>query len=348
MPRQKRTLEDMKKEVEEKTNGNIKIRSKYADNGTRSYLDFECKCGQIFNRTFTNFQKGSMLCSNCIQQQVAAKNKKDIDEIIKSIEATGCHYISGNYENVYSKLMIQCRCGNIYERSWERFNKGVIDCFDCINKRISESSKKYTPEEAKDVFASYGYNMIGQYDSAQTKTLCLCKRGHVCYVSLSQLPFHETCCYECYKIDNSGENHSHYKGGVTKFSGCLRTRLSHWTDTIKNLYNNTCPITGENDELAVHHLTALSIIFKNILNEHHLSIKQTDSINIFNSNDEYNKVLDDIIAAHNNDTGILISEKIHLLFHSEYGFGDNTPEQFDEFLYKHYNLRLSDIQVSDK
>ena len=342
----KRTLEDMKKEVEKRTNGKVKIRSKYADKGSRSYLDFECQCGRIFNRTFTNFQKGSMLCPDCIRQQITEKTKKDLKDIVSAIEATGCQYISGEYNNVFSKLMIRCRCGNIYKRSWERFNRGVIDCPECINIKISESQKKYTPEMAKEIFTLYGYIMIGEYRSAQDKTLCLCKRGHICNVVLSQLPFHDTCCYECYKIENSGENSVNYRGGVSTISEALRNHLSDWTDVIRNLYNNVCPISHKSDQLVVHHLTSLNTIFNTIMNKHHLSIKQIDSINSFEDSEEYNRVLNDIINAHSTNTGILISKEIHLKFHSEYGFGDNTPEQFDDFLNKNYGLCLSDIQIS--
>ena len=33
--------------------------------------------------------------------------------------------------------------------------------------------------------------------------------------------------------------------------------------------------------------------------------------------------------------GVCLSHEIHMQFHTEYGFGNNTPEQFENFLKKH-------------
>lgn len=45
--------------------------------------------------------------------------------------------------------------------------------------------------------------------------------------------------------------------------------------------------------------------------------------------------------ASNENNGVLIETNIHTDFHHRYGFGKNTKEQFEEYMVKQYNRKIS-------
>lgn len=55
-----------------------------------------------------------------------------------------------------------------------------------------------------------------------------------------------------------------------------------------------------------------------------------------------------VISKHDLKNGIPMMRKIHNQFHRIYGKGNNTEEQFDEFLKEYYNTDLSTIQEKRK
>ena len=62
-----------------------------------------------------------------------------------------------------------------------------------------------------------------------------------------------------------------------------------------------------------------------------------------NQNDFY-VLKDELRRINDTQEGIPMLKRIHNEFHSEYGKQDNTPEQFNQFLIKHYNTDLQKIK----
>ena len=65
-----------------------------------------------------------------------------------------------------------------------------------------------------------------------------------------------------------GENHYNYKGGFAKMSNFIRAKLKPWKNMIFDIYGNICPISGDKDDLVVHHLTSFNKIFNNVINSY--------------------------------------------------------------------------------
>ena len=64
--------------------------------------------------------------------------------------------------------------------------------------------------------------------------------------------------------------------------------------------------------------------------------------------EDFYKLKDEVIKAHKVTNGIVLKRDIHNAFHNIYGRGENTSEQFDEFLRQHYNITLNQIQKNSK
>ena len=58
--------------------------------------------------------------------------------------------------------------------------------------------------------------------------------------------------------------------------------------------------------------------------------------------EDFAKLKDEIVLLHNSEVGILISGKIHSLFHRKYG-AEATKDDFIKFLKEDYNTDLCDI-----
>lgn len=68
-----------------------------------------------------------------------------VKEYVEKDSNSGCLLISENYENSYtSKLIFQCKCGNIFERTYDAFRSGQIMCNNCKSKKATD---RHLPKE---------------------------------------------------------------------------------------------------------------------------------------------------------------------------------------------------------
>lgn len=339
------TYDEVLNYVNNISGGKTKLLSKkYINN--RSPLLFQCACGETFERNFVNFRKGNMLCPKCCNEEVHKKARLDLDYIKSEINKSGCRYISGEYKNKDSKLYLQCTCGNYFYKSWDTFKRGQSHCPDCGRKKIAEFQRKYYLNDAQTILSQHGYKIIGNYVDSVTPVECICTKGHVCLIKLSDLiGTRHSGCKQCGIERRSGVNHYNYKGGVSLLDNVIRQNLSDWNNNIRKLYNHECPIMHTTKlNTVVHHLYSLNMIIQDVLREDKVQIqlfKPMNEIELYDK--EIKKIISDVVNKHTNKTGILIDKDIHSAFHKQYGYGNNTPKQFDDFLKNNYSISLSQI-----
>lgn len=114
-----------------------------------------------------------------------------------------------------------------------------------------------------------------------------------------------------------------------------RERLTMWKNEVRELYNYTCQVTGSKSNIIVHHIRGFNLIFNETIDV--LNFPMYESFNEY-SDDQLNSFIDkffEIQESYNQYT--CITEPIHKLFHSIYGYGDNTKEQWDEFVFDYKN-----------
>ena len=133
-----------------------------------------------------------------------------------------------------------------------------------------------------------------------------------------------------------------YKGGITPISIHLRNLNGQWFEDCKKQANYTCQLTGKcGCNLHTHHLKAFSTIVLDAHNLHNIKVKDQ----VKNYTDEELQLLEEYVASwhKDNSNGIVLSEDVHKLFHSLYGKGDNTPEQFEEFRQRYMAKEFNNI-----
>jgi len=338
------TYDEVLKSVDKISNGQTKLISEeYVDYHTP--LLFQCSCGNVFERSYDKFKLGRIFCKTCSNELRAEKQRTDFEYIKSIISKYGCRYISGEYKNKGSILYLQCKCGNYFNKSWGAFKNGQDHCPECGRKRIAEYQRKYYPENAEEIFLEHGYIMIGNFINRDTEVECICSKGHKCNVILSNLLSRNSGCHICGLNRRSGENHSNYKGGISILDHIIRQNLNEWKGNIRDLYNHKCPITGRTKlDTTVHHLYSLNSIINDVVKYLGIQIKIYDTVSNNNlSETDINRIISEILKRHDNTIGILIDKNIHKKFHKKYGYGNNTPEQFDEFLRDNYSLTLNQI-----
>jgi len=100
--------------------------------------------------------------------------------------------------------------------------------------------------------------------------------------------------------------------------------------------NYKCVLTNQRFD-TIHHLYGFDLIVEEILSENNLIFKQS----IFEyEKDELEILKNQCIEKHKKYNGVCIINSLHVIFHKNYGFGRNTPEQFEEFTQRYKNFEF--------
>lgn len=142
-----------------------------------------------------------------------------------------------------------------------------------------------------------------------------------------------------------------YKGGISLISKHLRKlpEVIQWRKDTYIREDNICQLTGKHvhgGNSSVHHLYGFNII---VLEAHELNNIQVKPQVKDYTEEELHK-LEEYVASWHKDTSnaVLLSNEVHNLFHRSkkqggYGYGDNTPEQFEEFRERYMAGEFKDL-----
>ena len=127
------------------------------------------------------------------------------------------------------------------------------------------------------------------------------------------------------------------KGVYDYLSEYIRKRNKQWKkDSIKNC-GYQCVITKGRFQ-AIHHLYGMNLILKETLEE--LSMIEKEHFEDYTEN-ELNIIVNKFYEVQSRyPLGLCLSKEIHKDFHDKYGYGNNTPEQFEKYL-KENNLKIA-------
>lgn len=247
----------------------------------------------------------------------------------------------GDYINNNTKVQIEYSCGHI-GCQLPRIYMSKHGCKVCanenlVNNLIGKKLGKLT------VVKCVGKNKHGNY-----MWLCQCECGNKVIVRGGALVRQtgNTISCGCYKSErmslwsseHKGEQHYNWQGGITTIAKHLRILTKQWDKDVRKAYNKKCALTGvkcTTRNSAVHHLYGFNMIVLDAYTTHNIEVKSQ----VKDYTEEELKLLEDYVSEWHRDTsnGVLLCDEVHKLFHQIYEYGNNTPEQFEEFKQRYLN-----------
>ena len=110
----------------------------------------------------------------------------------------------------------------------------------------------------------------------------------------------------------------------------IRQRIKPWRDNEFKKNNYTCSVSGKYRNVVIHHCRGFNILMLEVIESIDFPIHEHIQ---FYSQDELDYFLNEFMLLQEYyGEYVCISEDIHKLFHARYGYGNNTVEQWNEFL----------------
>ena len=209
-------------------------------------------------------------------------------------------------KNNYSTKTMKEMCALLPNRSMEGI-KQIARKNNLLSKYYLEN--QYTEDEENFIKKNYKYMTDQEISSCigRTERSVKAKRENMGYLKSEYIP-----------LTNIKQ---------VKLKSYIRKHNHEWRkDSVKKC-NSKCVITGE-DFKDVHHLHSFDLILNEFLEEENLI---DVDFNEYTEKELQNLAEKFYIKQSSYPLGVCLSKKIHLKFHSIYGYGKNTVEQFNEF-----------------
>ncbi|MNK77584.1 hypothetical protein D3C87_971900 [compost metagenome] len=320
------------KVVEYLNSRGFKIRDlfNYSDGNSEIYV--ECKNGHTFFTTYNKIYNGGCLdCSNI-------NRRKSSTELTNLFKDNGFQIIKGldTYKDKDSRMIIECALGHQYETTYGSFGYSGKKCAICKNV------KPHTLDFVTDMFISKGLiPMFFEYINLKTPLKFKCPQHLDIIQQITYLQLVKNVgCRLCGRERISGENHYCWKGGVSSFNDFLRRSIIPWKEASLKHHGYKCVISEETEDLDIHHaLVNFSDIAQEVISNLSLSelILKSEIAEINKTILSEAKAL--CLQLHMDyGFGIPLRKDIHKSFHIEYGYHNNTYEQFLEFKSKYIHI----------
>lgn len=262
-------------------------------------LEYVCPKGHRQRIAWCVWKRGCR-CAECF-----GTKKYTLGFIRNVFEKEGYTLLSDKYIDSKTPLEYICQKKHKGKISWNKWRQGQR-CAKCAGK------KKYTIEEVKSSFEKERYTLLTKkYVDGSHKLDYICPKGHTGTVVWNNWQRGARCA-KCYYENNKGVSNSNYNPNLTDEEREKKRSLipenNEWAKGVKERDVFICQVCGDDrgGNLVSHHLEAYS------------------------SSPDLRTVL---------DNGVCLCEKCHKNFHYKYGYGNNTKEQFNEFV-KTYNKEI--------
>ena len=305
-----------------------------------AHWNCKCDCGNEKVVWGSDLKRGKTKSCGCC-------NKEKSGEVVKKVkkqreDLTGLRFgrlvvISYNEEVTKQKKRTywncKCDCGNEKVIRGSHLRSGDIVSCGCYNRdRVKEQWKD---EEYRQMMSDKMREMVEEmWQDEEFKQKQIDKTKEM---------WQDEEFKQMMSDKMARENNPSWKGGITPTSihlGHLPV-VKQWFSSSKQQVNYTCELTGKVGGVNTHHLKAFSIIVKEAHELNNIQVKQQ----VKDYTEEELHKLEEYVASWHKDTSnaVVLSEEVHMLFHSLYGKGDNTPEQFEEFRERYIAGEFKDL-----
>lgn len=116
--------------VEVESGSGCKLKSeKYTNSKTK--LEFQCSCGEVFTRTFDTFRRNkSYRCGQCIGK--ITWDFERVKNYVENEDPNGCSLLSETYINNRTPLKFRCKCGSPFSKNFDYFRSSEVNsCEEC-------------------------------------------------------------------------------------------------------------------------------------------------------------------------------------------------------------------------
>lgn len=239
--------------------------------------------------------------------------------------------LSTEYKNSATKLKCFCEVDQtIWFASWDSL-RGNHGCPVCGFNKIA-NDRKLTIEYVKNKIHEINPNILivsDYYKNNMTKLDCLCLiDSHTWSATFSHLQ-NKRGCPECARRRMSGETSPRWKGGITEIGERLRRSAYLWKNDSKKACGFKCVISGERFD-HIHHIYGFDMILEETFAE--TGMGKREKISDY-SEDELKILEDACLKIHYKyGLGACLTKENHENFHQIYKYGQNTPEQWEEYL----------------
>lgn len=279
---------------------------------SKTHLDILCSCGISFKTTFDRFRSGKQYCDLCGRNKMGLKmTMSDYKQRLSGL-GLPVTVVSTEYVNGKTPLKFLCVCGEVFKRQPRAVvEQGQILCLNCSNESRKISHTKAHKEFNNEVKKLVGieYTVLSEYTGAHDKIKFShnsSKCGNNKFEMTSTSFLMGTRCPECARLNQSGKNNWRYNPDITDEERELRRYYLNgdsqekWRKEVFKRDDYICQCCG---------------VRGSCLNAHHLNSWDWDIEGRF-----------DI------DNGATLCVACHLMFHKQYGYGNNTKEQYEDFI----------------
>lgn len=316
--------------------------------GTQIKIKVQCDnidCFEIYEMPYQTYLKCKAksnhtedYCKGC-QITSEERRKKELFGIIKK-EFSECNYelLSEEYKDAKQYLFYICkkhREKGIQKITWDNFHNGGCGCKYCGNENMKEK-QSFSIDFVKGEFEKKDCILIEEeYINSRTKMrfICLKHSSEIQYTTFTDFSRHCVCEY-CEIENKSRENNCNWKGGISPINSFLRSKLTQWKKDSMKTSNYKCIISGERFDV-IHHTYPFNKIVEEVFIETKIPIRE--KIKDYTT-EELNMLSEKCVEIHfRYPLGVCLTNEIHEEFHNQYGYKDNTPQQFEEFKLNYKN-----------
>lgn len=293
---------------------------------------FKCEIFKIRESNLINYGVEYQVQTAESRRKISVANRTKYSQVQDTFSEKGCILLTDTYINSVQELEFVCTDHSdkgIQKTNYKNANRNSNICGFC-HKEFLRNLFQHDFNHVESEFTKRDMTLLSTtYKNARTKLAYKCNKhpNIVQYITLGHLQ-REQGCAMCGTLKMSRENNPNWKGGASSIHNYLRGHIGQWKKDSMINSGYKCVVTGERFD-DIHHLYSFNLIVDDVLKK--LNIPMYNSVSDY-TDEQIDDMISHIKLQHDiHPLGICLTSEIHTLFHNEYGYGNNTPEQFEEF-----------------